>query len=85
MTDDLAGLPPAVVAALHAPEGTTTDEIRARFPDQSAEPHLDEHAFRHRLDDACYDWQVRNSWLQMPDGVRAELADSVRESMIAEQ
>ena len=81
-------LPAHILAALHAPEGTTVEDIFRRFPHlRPAEPDADTNTntntdpdtdFAHRYDEAIHDWQSRNGWVEVPDGVAREIADQLR-------
>ncbi|WP_083862640.1 hypothetical protein [Gordonia soli] len=82
MSSELEGLPPHIIAALRAPEGTTPDEIRAQFPElQEQTPRIDPNEYRSRVEDAYYRWQQQNSWVHLPDDVSRRLADQVRSDM----
>ncbi|MCM3897575.1 hypothetical protein [Gordonia sputi] len=78
MPDELNGLPPHIIAALKAPQGTTVEDFLEAHP---RTPTQHDAEFVARLEEACFEWHSRNSWLTMPYEVRDELAKQVRFDM----
>ncbi|RPA06213.1 hypothetical protein EEB19_10150 [Gordonia sp. OPL2] len=93
MTDPSYQFPPHIVAALRAPEGTTVEEIYARFPDaapkqypaETMQPPPDDADFRARYQDAVDDWHSRNGWKAMPHHIALQLAEQIRTDIVWER
>lgn len=93
MTNLRYQFPPHIIAALRAPEGTTVEEIYARFPDaaptkhtaKSAQTPPDDADFRARYQDAVDDWHDRNGWKAMPHHVAQQLAEQIRTDIVWER
>lgn len=86
MPDESPDLPPHIEAALRAPEGTTVEDIYARFPEAKpkqepgAEQPSDE--FKARYEDAKVEWHQAHGWsASIPREDLKRLADQVRSDM----
>lgn len=86
MTDNSYQFPPHIIAALRAPEGTTVEEIYARYPEavpvqhaaKTVQSSADDADFRARYQDALDDWHGRNGWQRMPNQIAQQLAEQIR-------
>lgn len=77
MSSRFEGLSPIVVAASKSPQGTTLEELRAKFakPEDRLTPFVAE--VRARLSDARYEWSRVNGKWSIPDGVADRLRGDV--------
>ncbi|NNG96374.1 hypothetical protein [Gordonia araii] len=76
MAKEMEGFSPIVIAALKSPEGTTVEELRAKFTKPEDRMSSIEVEFRARLDEARFEWSRVNGWT-IPDDVSERLRGDV--------